>query len=147
MKLRQTISFLCAMILTVSLFPSAMAVQTSDETVIDLGDGFYAVETIEVLPSPRAGDTVHGSKTIRLYSDGVLIGTTYIGGVFDISGSTAKATSGNITGTGSNGWTYYHGYTSRSGNTVTGTATYQSSTGVTKSHSGSISCSPNGTLS
>ena len=147
MKLKRISAFLFAVILAVSLSPSSMATSNSNETVIDLGDGFYVVETIEMLPTPYAGDTIYGAKNIKLYQDGVLIGTTTLGGVFDISGSTAKATSGNITGTGSNGWTYQSGTTSCSGNTVYGTATYKSSTGSTKSHTSSISCSPNGTLS
>ena len=146
MKLKKIFSFLCVTALITSLCVPATAAE-SKETVIDLGDGFYVVETIEYLPQSRAGDTVRGTKTYRLYDGSTLIGTTILGGVFDISGTTAKATNGYITGTGSNGWTYQGGSTSCSGNTVYGTATYKSSTGVTKSHSGSISCSPDGTLS
>lgn len=146
MRTKCLFSLLCAIFLAVSLLPPATATETK-ETIIDLGDGFYVVETIEYFPLSRSSDTVRGTKTFRLYDESSLVGTTTMGGVFDISGPTAKATSGSITGTGNNGWTYYHGYTSRSGNTVTGTATYQSSTGVTKSHSGTISCSPDGKLS
>lgn len=146
MKQKNIFSFLCALALIASLNIPAKAAEPAG-TVIDLGDGFYVIEVLEVLPSSRSSDTVNGAKTLYLYQNSTLIGTTTFGGIFDISGPTAKATSGYITGTGSNGWTYYHGYTSRSGNTVTGTATYQSSTGVTKTHSGTISCSPDGTLS
>ena len=146
MKLRKAFAFLCAAALTTSLMSSAVAAE-SKETVIDLGDGYYVVETIEYLPQSRAGDTVRGTKTLRLYQNSTLIGTTTLGGVFDISGSSAKATAGNITGTGSNGWTYDGGSTRCSGNTVYGTATYRSDEGVTKSHSGSLSCSADGKLS
>lgn len=146
MKLKKIFSFLCVTALITSLLVPAAAAEPK-ETVIDLGDGFYVVETIEYLPQSRAGDTVRGTKTFRLYDGSTLIGTTILGGVFDISGSTAKAISGDITGTGSNGWTYHGGNTSCSGNTVYGTATYLSPSGTVKSHGGSISCSPDGTLS
>ncbi|MDE6107139.1 MAG: hypothetical protein K2F83_00480 [Oscillospiraceae bacterium] len=146
MKSKNIFSFLCALALIASLVVPAKASEPAG-TIIDLGDGFYIVEVLEVLPSPHSSDTVSGIKSFYLYQNSVLIGTSTLGGVFDISGSTAKAISGDITGTGSNGWTYQGGSTSCSGNTVYGTATYKSSTGVTKSHSGSISCSPDGTLS
>lgn len=147
MKIKRLVSLFCAIFLSVSLMPSAALATENKETVIDLGDGFYAVETIEYLPQTRAGDTVRGTKNIRLYYSGTLVGTTTLGGVFDTSGSTAKATAGYITGVGSNGWSYDGGSTRCSGNTVYGTATYRSDEGVTKSHSGSLSCSPDGTLS
>lgn len=146
MKLRKVFAFLCAAALTTSLISSAVAAEPK-ETVIDLGDGYYVVETIEYLPQSRAGNTVKGAKTLKLYLGSTLIGTTIIGGVFDTSGASAKATAGNITGTGSNGWSYDGGSTRCSGNTVYGTATYRSDDGTTKSHSGSISCSPDGKLS
>lgn len=146
MKCKNTFSFFCALALVASLVVPAKASEPAG-TVIDLGDGFYIVEVLEILPSPRSSDTVSGVKTFYLYQNSVLVGTTTLGGVFDISGATAKATNGYITGTGSNGWTYQSGTTRCSGNTVYGTATYKSSTGITKSHTGSISCSPDGTLS
>lgn len=146
MKSRKVFAFLCAAALTASLMSSAVAAEPN-ETVIDLGDGYYVVETIEYLPLSRAGDTVNGAKTLKLYLGSTLIGTTTLGGVFDTSGSTARATAGYITGTGSNGWSYDGGSTRCSGNKVSGTATYRSADGVTKSHSGSISCSPDGKLS
>ena len=142
MKTKRIFALLCAVMLTVSLLPSAMAKETH-ENVIDLGDGYYVVETIEYLPKSRAGDTVQGMNTARLYYKSTLIGVTVVGGVFEVSGSTAKAISGDITGTGYTGWSYVSGSTRCSGNTVYGSATYRSDEGVTKSHSCSVSYTPN----
>lgn len=141
MKTKRILALLCAVMLTVSLLPSALAKETR-ETVIDLGDGYYVVETIEYLPLSRAGDTFRATNTSHLYYKSTLIGVTIVGGVFEVSGSTAKAVEGYITGTGYNGWSYVSGSTRCSGNTVTGTATYRSEDGVTKSHSGSVTYTP-----
>lgn len=147
MKKARIAALFCAIILTISLLPSTKAAE-SKEKIIDLGDGFYVVEAIEYTPSSRSGDTAQGTKTFRLYQDSTLIGVTVLVGVFDISGTTAKAISGSISGTGYNGWSYYSGYVTCSGNTVNGTASYRrSSDGLTKTHYGSISCSSNGTIS
>lgn len=131
----------CAVMLMISLFPSAAAAD-SKETIIDLGDGFYVIETIETVPLSRSGDTIKRINTSRLYKGSTLISVTTIGGVFEVSGSTAQAISGNITGTGYNGWSYSSGSARCSGNTVYGTATYCSDDGVTKSHSCSVSYTP-----
>lgn len=128
------------MLLAISLLPFASATNTN-ETVIDLGDGYYAVETVEFISLSRSGNTVQGVKNVNLYYGSTLIGTTTLGGVFEVSGSTVKATAGYITGTGYNGWSYLSGSTWCSGATVYGTATYQSSDGVTKSHNCSVTYS------
>lgn len=146
MKIKKFFALMCiatAMMLNFAL-PS-MAVE-SKETVIDLGDGFYMVETIVQGPMTRAGDTVSGSKSARIYQGSTLIGVTTLSATFDISGSTAKATKATISGEGSGGWSYKTGTTQCSGNKATGTATYQSGS-TTKSHSLTITCSPDGTLS
>lgn len=142
---KKLIAFLCMAAMLVSLLVPAMAAEP-EGTIIDLGDGFYVVETVTQYPMTRTGDTVRGLKTAYLYQGTTLIGTTNLGGVFDISGSTAKATGAAITGTGSNGWSYKNGSTSYSGNKVTGTATYQSGS-TTKSHTFYMTCSPDGTIS
>lgn len=134
-------ALLCAVMLMISLLPSASATDVK-ETIIDLGDGFYVIETIETVPLSRSGDTVKRINTSQLYKGSILIGVTTVGGVFEISGSTAKAVEGYITGTGYNGWSYSSGSARCSGNTVYGTATYLSDDGVTKSHSCSVSYTP-----
>lgn len=144
MKKNRFWALLLTLILVISLFPSAMAAETeTQENMIDLGNGFYIVETIAFFPLSRAGDTVRGTSTYQLYQGTTLIGVTIIGGVFEVSGSSVTATAGYITGTGYSGWSYTGGSTSCSGNTVYGTATYRSDTGATKSHSGSVTYTPN----
>lgn len=145
MKTGRILSIFCAVALIFALTIPASATE-GKETVIDLGDGFYVVETLTYGFVTRAGDIVSGSKTARLYNSSTLIGTTTLLGFFDISGATAKATKAAISGTGSNGWSYKSGSTSCSGNKVTGTATYQSGS-ATKSHTFYMTCSPDGTIS
>jgi len=131
--------------LLISLSTPAMASEPK-EKMIDLGDGFYVVETITYGPSTRSGDIVNGSKNATLYQGSTVIGKTTLYAEFDISGSSARATDSEITGTGSGGWEYASGTTNRSGNKATGIATYQMNSS-TKSHIITITCSPNGTLS
>ena len=145
MKTKKISAILCAAIMLVSLLTPAMAAE-KEEKVIDLGDGFYVVETITILPSTRAGGSVKGSKDATLYQGSTLIGKATLIATFDISGSTAKATEAGITGTGSNGWSYTRGSTRRSGNTAYGTA-YFSNGSTEKRLDISLSCSPSGSLS
>ena len=74
-----------------------------------------------------------------------MIGVTTLYASFDISSSTAKATTSDITGTGYNGGIYTNGTSNCSRNTVSGTA-YFSYNGFEKTGRLSISCSPDGTL-
>jgi len=145
MKVKNMITGLCAAVMLFSMSSVAFAAEP-EKTVVDLGDGFYLVETIERGPVTRAGDTVRGVKKGDLYQGSTLIGTAYLGGTFDISGSTAKAIDADITGTGYNGWSYDRGTTSLSGNRASGTAYFKSGS-TTKNVTISLSCSPSGTLS
>lgn len=133
-----------AMSLSVITVPASASGPSGD--VIDLGDGFYMVETISSCSLSRSGDIVHGSKTGNIYQGSTLIGVATLYASFDISGSTAKATFAQIDGTGHNGGRYTGGTSSYSRNTAYGTANFNFN-GVRKSLSLSISCSPDGTLS
>lgn len=145
MKLRKALAFLCAFALACSLFTSALA--AGPQEIIDLGDGFYMVVTLEQAPMSRAGDIVTGSKSGKVYlNNGTQIGTATLTGQFDISGSTAKATRAAISGSGMNGWTYDRGTVSCSGNKATGTA-YFSSGSSSKSFTLTLTCSPTGVIS
>lgn len=144
-KAKKVAALFCALMIVTTLIPTTFAVETKEE-FIDLGDGFYAVVTFEQTPMSHAGDTVSGNKTGKVYQGSVLVGTATMGATFDISGATAKAKSANVTGTGSNGWSYDHGTTSLSGNKASGTA-YFKKDGVQKSFALTITCSPDGTLS
>lgn len=145
MKTKRFSALLCAAVMLVSLLTPTMAADR-EEKVIDLGDGFYVVETITTYPSTRAGNTASGDKKATLYQGSTLIGTATLYAIFDISGSTAKVVDKEITGTGSNGWSYSRGSTRSSGNTAYGTA-YFSNGSTEKRLDISLSCSPSGSLS
>lgn len=146
MKIKRISALLCTLALALSLAAPAMAAEQPQGEYVDLGDGYYMIVTLEQLPMTRAGDTVTGQKSGTVYYGSTPVGIATLTAKFDISGATAKATQANITGTGMNGWTYTSGYTSRSGNTATGTATF-SGNGTSKSITLTISCSPAGDLS
>lgn len=143
-KVRCFLALLCALTLVFSLCTPALAVEKQE--IVDLGDGFYAVITLDQVPMSRAGDVVKGSKTGKVYNGTTQIGTMTLGAEFDISGATARATSSVVTGSGMNGWSYDRGTTSRSGNKVTGTG-YFSSGSTVKAFSLTLTCSPDGEIS
>lgn len=145
MKTKRISALLCAAMMLVSLLTPAVAAESKEE-IIDLGDGFYAVVTVEQGPMTRADDTVNGSKTAKVYNGSTVIGTVLLAAKFDISGATARATVATITGTGQNGWSYDHGTTSLSGNKASGTAYFKSGS-TTKSLTLTLTCSPDGTIS
>lgn len=122
---------------------TALAAETS-EKVIDLGDGFYVIETITQYPAARS-QVVNGEKTDTLYYDSTKLGVVTLIAAFNISGSTVTVQRAGITGTGSNGATYSRGTTSSSGNTASGKA-YFKYKGVEKILSISLSCTSDGTL-
>ena len=113
--------------------------------VIDLGDGFYAVETSTCSPMTRSRDTTGGSVSNNVYYGSTLIGTATLYATFDISGSAAKVEESNISGTGKNGGAYSGGNASGSGSTAFGTA-YFKYNGVQKTLRLSLSCTADGTL-
>ena len=144
-RARRFSALLLAALLAATLVTPASAAE-SERTVIDLGNGFYVVETIIPGPMTRAGDSTAGTKMATRYQGSTLIGTATLVAVFDISGSTAKATMASVSGTGSNGGAYSRGTTSCSGNTAYGTA-YFTYSGVERNLTITLSCSPDGTLS
>ena len=145
MKSKKFSAFLCAAMMLVSLLTPAMAAENKEE-IVDLGDGFYAVVTLEEGPMTRAGGTKSGSVSATVYNGSTAIGRATLTAIFDISGSTAKATDAGISGTGQNGWTYDHGTTRLSGNKAYGTAYFKSGS-TTKSLPLTLTCSPDGTIS
>lgn len=145
MKTKKLPALLCAAMMLVSLLTPAVAAETERE-IIDLGDDFYAVVTLDEMPMTRAGDTKNGSKSATVYNGSTVIGTATLRATFDISGATAKATDATIYGTGQNGWSYDYGTTSLSGNKATGKA-YFSLGSVTKSLTLTLTCSDDGTIS
>lgn len=145
MKTRNIFAFLCAAMMLVSVMNPAMAAEPEGR-VVDLGDGFYVVETIVYEPTSRSGDIVSGKKLGTVYQGSTVVGTATLHAQFDISGSTAKAVDAEIDGSGQNGWEYAGGTTKLSGNKATGTATFQMGSS-TKNLTLTLTCSPSGTLS
>ncbi len=144
MRNRRTLVLLCVLVLVFSLCSPAMAAE--EKEIVELGDGFYAVITLEQTHITRAGDTVQGRKVGTLYHTGEKIGTATLLAQFDTSGSTAKATYALITGDGINGWDYSYGTESCSGNKATGTA-YFTDGNVIRSLTLTLTCSPSGVIS
>ncbi len=145
MKMVKRFPIFCVVVLVLSLLTPALAAGPEGR-IIDLGDGYYIVETITQDSKTRAGDTVSGSKTNELYYRNTLIGSATLYAQFDISGSSAVATIAAINGSGYNGWSYSRGNTSLSGNVARGTAYFQGA-GVEKYITVTLTCSANGTLS
>ncbi len=143
--MKRSLSLICAVLLVFSLVSPAYAAQPEGE-YIPLGDGYYMIDTVTVLPSSRAGNTVRGTLTRDLYYSSTLIGTATLYAEFDISGSSATAVSAGISGTGSGGWTYDHGNARCSGNSARGTA-YFTGPGTTKRMTMTLSCDASGNLS
>ena len=137
--------FAFALLIVVTLSTMTASAPEPNKTVIDLGDGFYMVETISSYSLSRSSNIIYGNKSGNIYQDSTLIGVTTLYASFDISSSTAKATTSDITGTGYNGGIYTNGTSNCSRNTVSGTA-YFSYNGFEKTGRLSISCSPDGTL-
>ncbi len=145
MKTRKIFASLCAVMMLVSAMTTAVAAEP-EKKIVDLGDGFYVVETITYGPISRSGDTVNGKKTGTVYQGSTVVGTATLYGKFDISGSTAKAIDAEIDGSGQNGWGYKNGTTSLSGNKATGTAVFEMGSS-TRSLVITLTCSPSGVLS
>ena len=113
--------------------------------VIDLGDGFYAVETITCSPMTRSRDTTGGSVSNNVYYGSTLIGTATLYATFDISGSAAKVEEANISGTGKNGGAYPGEKAGGSGSPAWARA-YSNYTGEKKPPRLPLSCTADGTL-
>ncbi len=143
--MKKVCTLFCLIMVILSMVSTTVLAAEPEEKVIDLGDGFYVVETIAYSPMMRSAITAGGYKSDNVYYGSTLIGTATLYATFDISGSSAKATAANISGTGKNGGTYSKGATSHSGNTASGTA-YFKYNGVQKTLRLSLSCTADGTL-
>lgn len=144
METKRSLLILLSILLTLSLCTPAFAAEAAKtaETVIDLGNGYYVVETITEYSLTRADGKKFGQKTHNFYHGSDLVGTATLYASFEISGTSVSATSASISGTGA----YTRGTTRCSGNTAYGTA-YFLCNGVEYSVPLSLSCSPDGVLS
>ncbi len=113
---------LCTVVVVLFTITASVYATEPEKNVVDLGDGFYMVETINQYSLNRTNNTISGSKTGHVYYDSTLVGTATLLASFDISGSAAKATKSSIEGNGYNGGIYVQGTSNRYGNTAFGTA-------------------------
>nr|WP_325211238.1 hypothetical protein [uncultured Oscillibacter sp.] len=61
---------ICALCLTIAILSTIATLEYADEpekNVVDLGDGFYMVETITQYSMGRANNTASGTKTGDVY--------------------------------------------------------------------------------
>lgn len=144
MKVKTISAVFCTIIIILSLLIPASAAELDSKT-IDLGDGFYVVQTITPYAVTRSGDTIYGKVTSEAYYKTTQIGSATLGASFDISGSVAVAKIVVLQGSGMNGWTFTDGGTKCSGNKASGTAIFQSGS-TTKRLPLSLSCTPDGEL-
>ncbi len=138
-------AFLCLVALVIALAVPAAALEPQGQ-IIDLGDGFYMVVTVDQYTTYSNGDMVYGSTSGDYYYSGTKIGTATLNASFDISGSTAVAKVAILSGSGMNGWTFQNGGTRCSGNKATGTPRFTSGS-IQKNFTLTLTCSPDGTVS
>ena len=143
--MKKLCALFCMVVVVLSTISTSALAAEPDGKVIDLGDGFYVVETITQYPMARSGNTVSGKKSDDLYYGSTLIGTATLYADFDISGSTAKPVYISVTGSGYNGGAYLRGEPTHSGNTASGTA-YFKYNGIPKTLRLYLSCTADGTL-
>ena len=63
--MKRFLAFLFTAVTVLSIMSSSVLAVEPEEKVIDLGDGFYAVETISQYPAGRSGDTGRGRLVCR----------------------------------------------------------------------------------
>ena len=144
--MKKVCTLFCLVMVILCITKTTALAAEPEGKVIDLGNGFYVVETITQYPMARSGNAViSGEVSNDLYQGSTLIGTATLYADFDISGSTAKPVYISVTGSGYNGGTYLRGEPTRSGSTASGTA-YFKYNGVQKTLRLSLSCTADGTL-
>lgn len=145
--MKKICALICVVMVILSIISTSALAVVPDEKIVDLGDGFYMIETISqsFTGQSRSGGEIQGSKTGRVYSGSVLIGIATLSASFDISGSSAIAVGADILTNELNGGecTQERAYCSR--NTAYGTATFKYNGGEQKIKL-QISCSSNGSL-
>ena len=96
--MKKICTLFCMVVVILSTISASALAAEPDGKVIDLGDGFYVVETITQYPLTRSGDTVRGNTSGNLYYGPTLVGTATLYATFDISGSSARAEEGHEMG-------------------------------------------------
>ena len=132
-----------------SLPVSAAEEISAGQNVEYLEDGSYIVTTLVVEPSiTRSSNTTTGKKTVTKYSiSNVKQYSFTLRATFSYNGSSATATDASTSITiYQNGWQCTNRSTSKSGNRVTGNATFRNGAAVNYP-TVTITCSANGVMS
>ncbi len=83
--MKKLCTFFCMVVVVLSTISTSALATEPNEKVIDLGDGFYVVETITQYPMMRSGNIVSGNTSDSVYYGSTLIGTATLYADFDIS--------------------------------------------------------------
>lgn len=153
---RSFILWLCVVLIGSILVVPVSAAELTDgngdeiivsQTVEDMGNGCYFIETISVPSIQPYSDSVSGTKSAVYVSSGVTIFSVSVTGTFSYDGSTAKATkaSGSV-------YTYVedaviissNAYTSGASAYATASVSYES---ATLSKTVKLTCDKDGNLS
>lgn len=151
---RMFVLVLCVILLiSILAFPASATSATEDEQVIisqtveDLGNGYYYIETIYVPAIQTFGNTKTGTKTAQCISSGTTIFTISVTGIFTYDGVSSEATSasGSIATYVENATIKSRSaYTSGASAISTGSVSYW---GITLQKTVTLTCDKNGKLS
>lgn len=151
---RMYVLVLCIILsINILAFPVSATSVTEDEQIIisqtveDLGNGYYYIETIYVPAIQTFGNTKTGTKTAQCISSGTTIFTISVTGVFTYDGVSSEATSasGSIATYVENATIKSRSaYTSGASAIATGSVSYW---GITLQKTVTLTCDKNGKLS
>lgn len=99
--MKRFLSLLFCALICVTIIPCHISAEESNpddqiiiaQTVEDVGNGFYYIETISVPAAQTYGNTRTGTKTAQCVYSGATIFTIAVTGTFTYDGTTADATS------------------------------------------------------
>lgn len=153
--MKRFLSLLFCALICVTIIPCRISAEESNpddqiiiaQTVQDVGNGFYYIETISVPAVQTYGSTRTGTKTARCVHSGTNIFAISVTGTFTYDGTTAVATSATYSIT-----TYVedatvksrNAYTSGASAIATGSVSYM---GFTLQKTVTLTCDKNGNLS
>ena len=151
---RMFVLVLCIILsINILAFPVSATAVTEDEQIIisqtveDLGNGYYYIETIYVPAIQTFGNTKTGTKTAQCISSGTTIFTISVTGIFTYDGVSSEATSasGSIATYVENATIKSRSaYTSGASAIATGSVSYW---GITLQKTVTLTCDKNGKLS
>ena len=148
-RIGAVILLVCLMLACFCMPSLAVEREAESTTIIDCEDGGYIVVTLTIDPSyTRASNTTSGTKTVTKYN--ILNVKQYsfsVHATFTYNGSSATATSASTSYTiYQSGWQCSNRSATKSGNTVTGNATFKNGLAVNYP-TATLTCSSTGKVS